>query len=273
MHDNDRAILSIVEVSMLNELKNKIAIVTGVSRKNGIGAAICHGLAEAGYHLFFTYWTEYDKQMPWGIRENEPMEIKSNLLREGVNVSCMELDLTNPTAATELLDKVIEELGHPHILINNAAYSTNNNYANLTVEELHKHYLVNVQATTLLSCQFAKRFHFKSGGRIIHMTSGQFKGPMVGELAYATTKGAVDALTITLSAELAPLGITVNAVNPGPTDTGWMTETTRNELKSLFPLGRIGKPSDVAKIITFLASDEADWLTGQIIHSEGGFKR
>lgn len=96
---------------------------------------------------------------------------------------------------------------------------------------------------------------------------------MPGELAYATTKGAIDALTITLSAEVAPLGITVNAVNPGPTDTGWMTEELKEELTPMFPFGRVGMPSDVAKTIKFLVSEEADWITGQIIHSEGGFKR
>jgi 3-oxoacyl-[acyl-carrier protein] reductase len=80
-------------------------------------------------------------------------------------------------------------------------------------------------------------------------------------------------LTITLSAELAPLGITVNVINLGPTDTGWMTEEIKTELKSLFPFGRIGEPKDVAKTIIFLVSDEAVWITGQIIHAEGGFKR
>ncbi|MEI5906317.1 SDR family oxidoreductase [Bacillus spongiae] len=257
----------------MNELKEKIAIITGVSRLKGIGAAICNELAEAGYHVFFTYWTEYDKKMPWSIQLDEPIKLKEELERKGVKVSCMELDLTHIEAPEQLLNRVIDQLGYPDILINNAAYSTNNDFSNLTAEELDKHYMVNVRATTLLSSQFAQRFEKQSGGRIVNITSGQFQGPMPGELAYATTKGAVDALTITLSAELAPLGITVNAINPGPTDTGWMTECIKEELKPMFPFGRIGEPKDVAKSIKFLVSDEADWITGQIIHSEGGFKR
>ncbi len=253
--------------------EGKIAIVTGVSRSKGIGAAICRELAETGYHIFFTYWTKYDKKMPWSMEESEPIRIKEELLEKGVNVACMELDLTQNDAADQLFNSIFEQLGEPEILINNAAYSTNNDFTNLTAEELDKHYMVNIRATTLLSIKFAQTFVKKSGGRIVNLTSGQFQGPMPGELAYATTKGAVDALTITLSAELAPLGITVNAINPGPTDTGWMTEEIKNELMPMFPFGRIGEPKDVAKVIKFLVSDEADWITGQIIHSEGGFKR
>ena len=257
----------------MNQIRGKIVVITGVSRLKGIGAAICKVLAENGYHIFFTYWTAYDQKMPWGINLDEPMKLKEELLKTGVKVSCIELDLTKNDAPEQLIKEVTEQLGYPDILINNATYSTNNDYSSLTVEELDKHYMVNVRATTLLSIKFAQNYKKKSGGRIVNITSGQFQGPMPGELAYATTKGAVDALTITLSAELAPLGITVNAINPGPTDTGWMTEKIKSELTPMFPFGRLGEPRDVAKIIKFLVSDDADWITGQIIHSEGGFKR
>ncbi len=259
--------------TIMIQLKDRIAIITGVSRLKGIGAAICEELADAGYHIFFTYWTEYGKKMPWGIDLGEPMKLKDLLLQKGVKVSCMELDLTQLEAPEQLLNRVIDEIGYPNFLVNNATYSTNTNFSNLTSEELDKHYMVNIRATTLLSSKFAQKFDKKFGGRIVNLTSGQFQGPMPGELAYATTKGAVDALTITLSAELAPLGITVNAINPGPTDTGWMTESIKNQLEPMFPFGRIGEPNDAAKAIKFLVSDEAAWITGQIIHSEGGFRR
>ncbi|WP_225986051.1 SDR family oxidoreductase [Psychrobacillus glaciei] len=252
---------------------NKIAVITGASRLKGIGAAICRELADVGYDIFFSYWTSYDKEMPWNINIEEPILLKEELSKKGVEVSSLELDLSNPNASQQLINAVIEKLGPPTVLINNAAYSTNNNFASLTHEELDKHYMINVRATTLLSIEFAKQFSNSHGGRIINLTSGQFRGPMPGELAYATTKGAVDALTLTLSAELAPLGITVNAVNPGPTDTGWMSEKTKKELLPLFPFGRLGDPGDVARIIKFLVSEEAEWITGQVINSEGGFKR
>ena len=113
----------------MSYLTGKIAIVTGVSRLKGIGAAICKELAETGYHIFFTYWTDYDKEMPWGINLNEPMIIKEELIKIGVKVSCMELDLTQFDAPEQLFSRVSEELGYPDILINNAAYSTNNDFS------------------------------------------------------------------------------------------------------------------------------------------------
>jgi 3-oxoacyl-[acyl-carrier protein] reductase len=105
------------------------------------------------------------------------------------------------------------------------------------------------------------------------LTSGQSLGPMAGNIAYASTKGAIEAFTLTMSAEVASKGITVNAVNPGPTDTGWMNENIKNHILSKSPMGRIGMPQDALRLIAFLASDEAEWVTGQIIHSEGGFQR
>ena len=256
-----------------HERNVKIAIVTGASRLNGIGAAICRELAAGGCQIFFTYWTEYDRSMPWGVGADEPQKLHEELAASGAKVSSLEVDLAQPHFVDLLLERVSAELGEPDILVNNAAYSTATDYADLTADELDRHYQVNVRATALLSAGFAKRFTKKEGGRIINMTSGQFQGPMAGELAYAATKGAVDALTITLSAEVAPLGITVNAVNPGPTDTGWATGKTKSFLETKFPTGRLGQPQDAAKLVKFLASKDAEWITGQIIHSEGGFMR
>src|SRR5690606_30745622 len=116
-------------------------------------------------------------------------------------------------------------------------------------------------------------FTLGSGGRIVNFTSGQSLGPMPGELAYAATKGAIEAVTRTLAAEVAPLGITVNAVNPGPTDTGWMDDALRGYVLERSSMGRIGLPEDAARLVRFLVSDEAGWITGQVIHSEGGYIR
>ncbi len=172
-----------------------------------------------------------------------------------------------------MLDTAVAQVGTLSILVNNATYSVEDGFEALNADILDKSYSVNLRATALLSVEFARRYPGGSGGRIINLTSGQSLGPMVGEIAYAATKGAVDALTLTLAAEVAAKGITVNAVNPGPTDTGWMTEAIKRELLPRFPMGRFGQPGDAARLIAFLASDDAEWITGQIIHSEGGFRR
>jgi 3-oxoacyl-[acyl-carrier protein] reductase len=126
---------------------------------------------------------------------------------------------------------------------------------------------------TLLTQAFVRQWSGEDGGRIVNMTSGQSQGPMAGELAYAASKGAVEALTSSLAPAIASRGITINAVNPGPTDTGWMSDELKADLLPKFPMGRIGGPEDVAKLVAFLCSEDAGWITGQVIHSEGGFWR
>jgi 3-oxoacyl-[acyl-carrier protein] reductase len=219
---------------------------------------------ENGIDVFFTHWR---------TGENEPERLLEELLSVGVRAEAMELDLSLPESPERLLDAVAERLGPPSILVNNAAHSACDGYEALDTATLDDHYAVNLRATALLSVAFARRFDGGTGGRIVNLTSGQSLGPMVGELAYAATKGAIEAFTRTLAAEVGHKGITVNAINPGPTDTGWMTEELREELSAKFSAGRVGEPKDAARLVAFLASDEAVWITGQIIHSEGGFLR
>jgi 3-oxoacyl-[acyl-carrier protein] reductase len=107
----------------------------------------------------------------------------------------------------------------------------------------------------------------------VFLTSGQELGPMPDEIAYATSKGALASITRTLADHLAGRSITVNAVNPGPVDTGYATPEAHEALRRRFPQGRWGLPDDPARLIAWLATDEAAWITGQIINSEGGFRR
>jgi 3-oxoacyl-[acyl-carrier protein] reductase len=259
-------------ISGTGKLHGRAALVTGVGRRQGIGAAICRALAQAGADIFLTYWQTYDKAMPWGADKTGPTELQRELQGLGVRAESLESDLSNPEAPVQVLDAALAQLGSLSILVNNATYSVEDGFQSLDAGILDASYAVNLRATALLSVEFARRYPGGSGGRIINLTSGQFQGPMVGEIAYAATKGAVDALTLTLAAEVAAKGITVNAVDPGPTDTGWMTEEIKQELLPRFPRGRIGQPEDAARLIAFLASDDAEWITGQIIHSEGGFR-
>jgi 3-oxoacyl-[acyl-carrier protein] reductase len=131
---------------------------------------------------------------------------------------------------------------------------------------------VNLRATALLCKYFTERYQDdgRGSGRIITMTSGQGLTPMPDELAYAATKGALDALTLSLSHAVANKGITVNAVDPGATDTGWMTADIKRDLLEQSPFSRLGTPQDAANLVHFLASAEAGWITGQVLRSRGG---
>ena len=255
------------------KLSGRNALVTGVGRRHGIGTAICRALAEAGANVFFSYWHDYDVSMPWGVDKTEPEVLQRELQALGVEAEKFEIDLSNSEAPTKLIEIAQTKLGSLSILVNNATHSVEDSFEKLDARILDATYSVNLRATALLSVEFSRRYSGEAGGRIINLTSGQFQGAMPKEIAYAATKGAVDALTITLAAEVANKGITVNAVNPGPTDTGWISKELKQELLSRCPKGRIGQPEDAARLVVFLASDDADWITGQIIHSEGGFMR
>ena len=254
-------------------MKRKIAIITGVSRVQGIGRAICLELAKRNHDIFFTYWHAYDRTMPWGVSIDEPDFMQKEVQDLGVHCEKLELDLSSSDAPRLLISEVNNKMGHPHVLINNATYSTTTSIDSMTSVDMDRHYNVNVKAITMLTIEFIKDFAHETGGRIINLTSGQSLGAMPNEIAYAISKGAIETLTATIYQEIARKGITINAVNPGPNDTGWMTDELKMQLKKQFPMNRIGVPQDTAHLIGFLASEEGGWITGQVIHSEGGFIR
>jgi 3-oxoacyl-[acyl-carrier protein] reductase len=250
----------------------RLAIVTGASRRRGIGAAVCRALARAGVDIFFTHWSPYDQRMPWRAEEDEPDHLQRQLQALGVRCEHLMIDLGTGDAPQRIIQAAQTRLGPACILVNNATHDdTTASFDQLDASTLDAYYAVNIRGTMLLSIEFARRFVGPTGGRIINLTSGQGRGAMPGKLAYVATKGAIEAFTVTLAVEVAPRGITVNAVDPGPTDTGWMTEEVKRELLPRFPMGRIGQPKDAAHLIAFLASKDAGWITGQIIRSTGGF--
>lgn len=257
---------------MKPNLSGRVALVTGATRRIGIGAAICRSLADAGADVAFTSFVDYDAEM-YDADSSDPELLTADLRDRGVRVAHLPWNLESAAVLPELLDRVEAELGPLSILVNNAAYSTRDGWQKLTAAELDRHYGVNARATAMLSVEFCRRFQGNSGGRIINLSSGQELGAMSDELAYAMSKAAIVTFTRSLAPAVMGKGITVNAVNPGVTDTGWITPELKDALLPMMPAGRFGTPEDAARLVTWLASDEAQWITGQVINSEGGFVR
>jgi len=252
-------------------LAGRVALVTGASRAIGIGAAICRRLAEDGADVAFTHFLSYDAEM-YGSPEDGPVALQQELEGKGVRAVGMDVDLSKPDVAGALFDQVTAALGPIDILVNNAAYSTHDSWETLTEASLDRHIAVNYRATAMLTVEFARRFDKGLGGRVVNFSSGQHLGPMPNELAYAASKGAIIAFSTSIAPDLARRGITVNVVNPGPTDTGWMDNDLREAIARQIPAGRVGTPADAARLVAWLVSDEAAWVTGQVINSEGGMR-
>jgi 3-oxoacyl-[acyl-carrier protein] reductase len=249
-------------------LAGRGALVTGVSRRAGIGHAIARRLAGLGAGVFVQGFAPHDAGQPWGVDPAGVAALAAELGAAG-HVEC---DFADPAAPAACLAAAAETLGHVDVLVANHAMSCDQDLEALDAAAIDATLAVNVRATLLLVQAYAGRHDdARPGARVVLFTSGQHLEPMARELPYAASKGALHGITASLAAHLAPRGILVNALNPGPTDTGWATpELTRHELRRL-PLGRWGDPDDAARLVAWLATDDAGWVTGQVLTSDGGF--
>jgi 3-oxoacyl-[acyl-carrier protein] reductase len=199
--------------------------------------------------------------------------VRSALAATDASIHHLELDLGLPEAPARLIEAAAAAVGHLDILVCNHARSGDSPLGTLDAALLDAHWAVNTRSTILLTQAFAARHDGRPGGRVIFMTSGQDLGPMTGEIAYAASKGALASITKTLADQLADQQITLNAVNPGPVDTGYAPPEAHEAVRRHFPQQRWGVPDDPARLIAWLVTDEAVWITGQVINSEGGFRR
>jgi 3-oxoacyl-[acyl-carrier protein] reductase len=259
-------------------LRGRVALVTGVSRRGGIGYAIARRLAGLGASLFLHHYAPHDRDQPWGADPGGIQaliaDVTSAVAADGARVHDAELDLADPTAPARLIGAAADQFAHLDILICNHARSGGDGpLETVDAAKLDTHWAVNTRSAILLAQAFAAQHDGRPGGRIIFMTSGQDLGPMTGEIAYAASKGALASITRTLADYLAERPITLNTVNPGPVDTGYATPEGHEIVRRHFPQGRWGTPDDPARLIAWLATDEAAWITGQIINTEGGFRR
>ena len=261
-------------IQQAKPLAGRSALVTGVSRRIGIGFAIATRLAQCGADVFIHSWEPFDAAQPWGSDAGGIAAILRELRAygtPGTRIEHLAADFRDPEAPERVVEAAMQAFGYIDMLIANHAYSTQGALEELTADEIDAHLEANVRGTLLLIKAWAAQHDdTRRGGRVVMLTSGQHLGPMEGELAYIASKGALHQLTLSLAAHLAPRNITVNTINPGATDTGYATPAVYQWVLEHSPRGRWGQPDDAARLIAWLMTDDAEWVSGQVINSTGG---
>ncbi|MEU5400915.1 SDR family oxidoreductase [Streptomyces sp. NPDC005963] len=265
-------------------LRGRNALVTGASRRSGIGYAVGRRLAALGASVYLHHHVPHDATQPWGADPGGPEAVAAGVREVSgdpeARVCHGPADLADPAAPGALIATASGALGGTiDILVANHALSGGDGTLDeIDAAMLDAHWAVDTRAVLLLVQAFARMRTAASagtrGGRVVMMTSGQdIAGGMPHEIAYALAKGALASVTRSLATGLADLGVTVNTVNPGPVDTDYLVGQDYRDVEERFPSGRWGMPDDPARLIAWLATDEAEWITGQVIDSEGGFRR
>ncbi len=243
------------------KLKGKNAVVTGASR--GIGRAIAESLAAEGATVVAIYRGSRDAAL----------EMEKAAAEKGHRIIPRQADVADAAQITELFDGLEKELGQIDILVNNAGVIHDDLFVRLEEKDWDKVLDTNLSGTMRCCHKVAFPMMRRRSGRIINISSvaAEFVNP--GQTNYAASKGAINSFTRALAAELAPRGVTVNAIAPGFIETD-MSAAVRNKagdkLKDFIPLRRLGQPSDIAKAVVFLAGDDGGYITGQVITVDGG---
>ncbi len=248
-----------------------MALVTGASRRIAIGAAIARRLAGDGAAVLVHGWEPHDAEQAWGADAGGGPALVEELRAAGAQAEWVQGDLADPEVPARLVQVARDVFGRLDIVVANHARSSAQGLEDLTAAEIDLSYAVNTRATLLLIQAFAAGRPESAGGRVVLFTSGQYHGAMPDELPYIASKAALHQLTPSLAAHLIARGITVNCINPGPNDTGYADEKTWAAVAARNPGGRASTPADAARLVGWLVSDEAAWVTGQVIASDGGW--
>ena len=243
------------------DLAGKIAVVTGGSR--GIGRAVSVALAEAGAHVLVNY------------RSNEEAARETLRLIEeaGGTGEILGFDVADPESVDAAIKDAVKRHGHLDILVNNAGISIDQLLLRVSAKDLEMTWATNVNGAVFCAKACIRPMMRSKWGRIISLSSVVAESGNAGQVVYSASKAALLGMTRTLAREYASRGITVNAVAPGFIETDMtadLTEAAKQGIVDQTPLGRIGRPEEVAAAVVFLASEEASYITGQVVRVNGG---
>ncbi len=281
------------------QLKGKVVLITGAN--HGIGAATARAFTEQGAKVFITYYrsaTCYSEaelvkaradgiggRLLYAVMRQQSADVVVNEIHSNNGIAfAHETDLADPNNIPLLFDLCEKQIGPVDILVNNHTHAIPDTFDPAlktagdfdahptTAADIDAHFTINTRANTLMMAEYLKRYLRRGTkwGRIINLSTDAANAH-VAMISYAASKHAIESYSRSAAAEMGKYGITVNIVAPGPIQTGYLTPEQETDIAAKAPLHRVGKPEDVADVIVFLASEQARWVTGQLIYVGGGW--